>query len=314
MTTTTYTPDSNDNYCLYGHATSTADAATAWATARGTYYSRNSSTTFSVGRYISFDDTRYGARCYRGFIAFTPTAEAASGTIRLYCTSGGPYGGPIAVAVLGFTEAALTNDTDSFNGYDTATYCGAFYTPDEAGYVYITLTQDGIDYINANIGGTVVLALVQEGCYSDSAAPALTNRSYTTTYGSPENATEDYRPLITLISTDTPSSQPPTWGEDVAGTPSHRHKAGSSVVYRCYSGLEGEALNPTSGAVTITDADGTEQVTDGAMTNTATGIMDYSYRIPAAAVKGTWTVDAILTYTSGADSFYVIKRHHFEVI
>jgi hypothetical protein len=46
------------------------------------------------------------------------------------------------------------------------------------------------------------------------------------------------------------------------------------VVYRCYSAKDGAAESPTSGAVTITDPTGTEQVTAGAMTHTATGVLD----------------------------------------
>lgn len=322
-----YVGEETNIYSLRGVATGLAESTSYMtlfpsACAAATV-SAESAASFNVGAYLHTyttgpwyaQETYRQVAVWRGTLTFIPDVTATSGHLKLYVTAAGDTPTTNIVYVYGFTEAALAATGDCYAGYDTAVPMGSFAMPSSASEITVPLTDAGIAYINSHTDENCVIMLVLAGTFSDSTSTSLGGGEVFSTFASPEHATESYRPQLVLYSEDADTGAvPPSWGEITAATPSHRHRAGSTVVYRCYSAKDGAAESPTSGAVTITDPTGTEQVTAGAMTHTATGILDYPYRIDADAAKGTWNIKATLTYGVGDTARYVIERQQFEVI
>jgi len=328
MAENTYVAEETNIYSLRGHANNLADrtsfsllfpSACAAATV-----SAESAASFNVGAYFReysdgptwWTQKQYeSATVWRGTLTFVPDVTATSGFLKIHALE--TFDTPTAnvVYVYGMTEETLAATGDCFAGYDTAVPMGSFVFPGAAGEITIPLTDAGIAYINSHTGENCHIMLVLSGTFSDSTSYSLGGMEVYSTFASPEHATESYRPQLVLYSEDSGAGAvPPSWGEITAATPSHRHRAGSTVVYRCYSAKDGAAESPTSGAVTITDSTGTVQVAAGVMTHTATGILDYPYKIDADAATGTWHVKATLTYGVGDTARYVIERQQFEVV
>lgn len=61
--------------------------------------------------------------------------------------------------------------------------------------------------------------------------------------------------------------------------------------------IDNALVDPTSVTITITDPNGTEAVTDGAMSTSSTGIYDYYYTTTTAIKYGEWRY--VITATDG---------------
>ena len=81
----------------------------------------------------------------------------------------------------------------------------------------------------------------------------------------------------------------------------------------CYN--ESDTLySPDQGlTITITDLDGTAQVTDAAMTEESTGDFRYEYTVGEAAVKGWWRYRVTAQDGTGGSAVYVIADEGFMV-
>ena len=74
------------------------------------------------------------------------------------------------------------------------------------------------------------------------------------------------------------------------------------------------AYTPDQGsAITITDSEGTEVVTDAAMTENATGDMRYYYTLAADAPLGWWRYRIVSQDGTGASAKYVVTNEGFLV-
>jgi len=65
---------------------------------------------------------------------------------------------------------------------------------------------------------------------------------------------------------------------------------------------DGNLTDPTAITISIIDDDGTERVSDAAMTYVAKGIYDYFYNIPSNAPTGQWLYEVLVTEGSGENA------------
>jgi hypothetical protein len=74
------------------------------------------------------------------------------------------------------------------------------------------------------------------------------------------------------------------------------------------------ATSPSEGVtITITDADGTAQVTDAAMTEDETGDFVYYYTTTSSSAVGTWYYSCLSQDGTGATAKYLKKSGSFIV-
>jgi hypothetical protein len=204
---------------------------------------------------------------------------------------------------------ATTQPPTAYNQYDSGTMLGYIDSDgQEEGFVTITLNDDGITYLNDNLGeGTVSFFLVST-TYAEDAGYIE--------FASPEHSSADWRPVL-ITDTTAPSSATIAWTEDVEVSPSYAHYRGSTAVFRAYitdGADEPSPINADACVISIKPKGATSWTVDEAsMENTDTGVYDYFYDIPSDATLGEWVALIKETYDDGGTDRYVLITTGFKV-
>ena len=89
---------------------------------------------------------------------------------------------------------------------------------------------------------------------------------------------------------------------------------GATVGIRAYIYDDDDALaDPTSAKVTITDPDGTDQVSAEDMTKNDTGVYDYFYKTDSDTATGSWSGEVVVVDGEGEEAKTSIATFGFRI-